>query len=361
MVILLSSIAVHAYYKLEKKENRVHRSFFILVALTILILLLEILSVALNSGYYINYIIAHKLVDTLGFALCPLVPISAALYVYRRTNKYKEIHNNKLFWLSVPFIANVILSLGSYNYNWIFAITADNVYVRGPLFLVSPVTNYFYYTINLLFLYGSRKKLHKEELLTLSLLSIIPAVLSIFQLYYFIYLTIWNSTAIAVIINYIFIVHSQTKLDPLTGLGNRVAYNEYLAGLRGKSDIVLSVVNIDLDNFKRINDLYGHHEGDKALRLFARQLEDVFAGKGISIRLGGDEFIVLIDDNREEVLKQYIKKLIDTIDADNERNGLTYRISFSYGMTIFNDAYNTLDELIHHSDKLMYEKKQQKT
>jgi diguanylate cyclase (GGDEF)-like protein len=359
MVMLLSSIAVHAYFKLDRKEQ-VYKSFLVLILLTVLILILEILSVALNSGYYINFITVHRLVDTLGFTLAPLVPISAVLYIHKRTNKYKKISKNKIFYLSIPFVVNSILSLGSYKLNWIFGITFENVYVRGPLFFVSPITSYFYYIINLLFLYDSRKKLNKEELFILSLLTTIPAVMSIFQLYYFIYLTIWNSMAVAVMINYIFILHSQTKLDPLTGLGNRVAYNEYLASLRRKSNIVLSVVNIDLDNFKSINDIYGHHEGDKVLRLFARLLEDSFEGRGVSIRLGGDEFIVLSNENQKEVLEKYIKTLIDKINAYNERSDVPCRISFSYGMAIFTNAYNSVDELIQHSDRLMYEEKHKK-
>ena len=120
------------------------------------------------------------------------------------------------------------------------------------------------------------------------------------------------------------------------------------------------MVNIDLDDFKNINDVCGHHEGDKVLRLFARQLEDVFEGKGVSIRLGGDEFIVLINENQKEVLEKYIKTLIDKINAYNETSDMPYRINFSYGMTIFNNAYNSIDEFIQHSDKLMYMEKQKK-
>lgn len=356
MVLLLSSIAVHACFKLERKEQ-VNRLFLALIFLTILILVLEILSVSLNSSIYIEYIILHKLVDTLGFTLAPLVSICAALYVYRRTNKYKKINLNKLLWLSVPFVVNSIISLGSYKYNWIFGITNENIYIRGPWFFVSPVTSYFYYFINLLFLYNAREKLSREELLIFSLLTVIPSVLSIFQLYYFVYLTIWNSVAIAVVINYVFIVHSQTTIDSLTGLGNRVAYDEYLAIISRKRNIVLAVVNIDLDDFKSINDAFGHHEGDNVLRVFARNLEEVFGDKGVSIRLGGDEFIVLINENKKEILENCITTLKNRINTYNKSSNMPYRIKFSYGMAIFNNTYNSIHELIQHSDKLMYEEK----
>lgn len=359
MVILLISIATHTYFNFDRKEP-VHRFFFILIVLTVLILILEILSVLLNSGYYINFMTTHKLVDTLGFALTPWIPIVAALYVYKRTNKYKKIKMANLYWLEIPLVVCSFISLGSYHYNWIFSITNENIYVRGPLFFVVPMTVFFYYVVNLLFLYDSRNKLHKQELVILSLLSIIPAAMSIFQLHYFIYLTIWNSTAISIVINYIFFVHGQTKIDPLTGLGNRLAYDECLAILDKKSNIVLSVVNIDLDDFKSINDIYGHHEGDKVLRVFARELRNVFEEKGVPIRVGGDEFVVLISENNKKILENYIKILTGKINAYNEKSDMPYRISFSYGMTIYDDKYNNVHELVQHSDKLMYEEKQYK-
>jgi len=357
MVILLSSIALHAYFKFNIK-TQVHRLFLKLILLTILLLMLEILSVVLNSGYFIYAIVAHKLVDTLGFTLSPLVPMSAARYIYIKTNKGKKINKSTWFWLSIPFVVYSIISLGSYNYEWIFHITKENTYVRGPLFFVAPMINCLYYMINVMLLYDNRKKINREELFILSLLTIIPTMMSVFQLCYFIYLTIWNSVAIAVIINYIYIVHSQIKLDPLTGLGNRVAYNEYLASLCRRSNIVFAVISIDLDDFKSINDICGHHEGDQVLILFARQLEEVFRDKGVTIRMGGDEFIILLHENQREVLEKYISTLIDNLDDYNERSDVSYRIKFSYGLSIFDNEYQSIYELIQHSDKLMYEDKQ---
>lgn len=347
-------------FKLNRKAHD-HRVFLALVLVTILILILEILSVLLNSGNYIDFITVHKLVDTLGFTLAPLAPILALLFAYKKTNKYKKINIKSAFWLSVPLVVNSIASLGSFNFNWLFAITNENVYMRGPLWLISPMTSYFYYLINILFLYNAREKLNREELLIISLLTVIPSLLSVFQLYYFVFLTIWNSVAIAIVINYVFIVHSQAKIDPLTRLGNRIAYGEYLASLERKSNIVLAVINIDLDGFKIINDVLGHHEGDKVLKVFARQLEEVFEGNGVSIRLGGDEFIVLVNENRRETVEKYIETLKNNINTYNEAGSMPYHIKFSYGMAIFNSTYNSIHELVQHSDKLMYEEKNKRS
>ncbi|QJW48958.1 GGDEF domain-containing protein [bacterium BFN5] len=331
--------------------------FLSLIFLTIFILVLEILSVIFNSSEFIRYLTIHKMVDTLGFTLTPLVPICVLLYVYKRTYKFNKITINQFIWLIIPFVVNSILSLGSYNFNWIFSISGENIYQRGPLFLVSPMTSYFYYVINLLVLYKNRAKINREELFILSLLTVIPALLSIFQLYYFVYLTIWNSVAIAVVINYVFLVHSQTQIDSLTGLGNRLAYNELIDILERKSNVVLAVINIDLDEFKSINDTYGHHEGDQVLKVFARQLEAVFEGNGVSIRLGGDEFVVLVYENRKEILDKHLESLNHNIKKYNETSNFPYSIKFSYGMAILDNTYLSVQELVNHSDKLMYEAK----
>jgi diguanylate cyclase (GGDEF)-like protein len=359
MVLLLGSIAVHAYLKFNRKEP-VHQLFFALIVLTIVILLLEMLSVLLNSASCKNLLVLHKLVDTAGFVLAPLAPIVAALYVYKRTNRYIRLKISKIIWLGAPALGNAIVSLGSYQYNWIFSITNENLYLRGPLFFISPVFISFYYCLILWLLYDNRMKINDEERVMLSLLPTIPFLLSVFQLYYFVYLTIWNSLAIAVVMNYIFILHNQTKIDPLTGLGNRLAYDEYIANLSHKSKLVLSVVNIDLDDFKSINNQYGHHEGDKVLRAFAGELKAVFDDVGMPIRVGGDEFIVWIRENNPAIIAQYMATLADRVKTSNENMGRPYRVGFSYGMTVLNAQHNDLQELVQHSDKLMYEEKQKK-
>ena len=358
MVLLLAGIAVHAHLKFNRKEP-VHQLFLALILLTIAVLLLEILSVLLNNAAYKNFLILHKIIDTVGFTLAPFIPMVTALYVYKRTNRYMRFKISKHFWLGMPVLCNTLASLGSYHYNWIFGITSENLYVRGPLFFISPVCIFFYYGLLLWFLYDSREKLNDEELMTLSLLSGIPALLSAFQLYYFVYFTMWNSLAIAVVMNYIFILHNQTKTDPLTGLGNRLAYEECLVNLSRKHR-ALSVVNIDLDDFKSINNQYGHHEGDKVLREFARELKAVFEDIGVPIRVGGDEFIIWIRENNTAVIAEYMQSLADRVNEYNVKMNRPYRISFSYGTTVLNDQYHDLQDLVRHSDRMMYEEKQKK-
>lgn len=359
MVILLLSIAVHAYLH-QDRNDRVRQSFFGLTMLTLLVLVLEILSVMLNSSSYVKFITLHKIVDTAGFTIAPIVSAAAAFYVYQRVKRHALIQPGRKIWLVAPILVNTFFSLGSYQYNWIFHITSENLYVRGPLFFVSPVSVFFYYGLALWFLYRNRRRIISAELFSLTLLAVIPLLLSAFQLYYFVYLTIWNSLAIAVTINYIFILHNQTRIDPLTGLGNRLAFDEYLASMSRKNTLTLAVVNIDLDDFKKINNVYGHHTGDRVLRVFAQELKSVFEGFGEPLRVGGDEFIVWVHTNDRAQIEGYLKRLTDRLRTGKTAQRLQCPLSFSYGITVFNDGYKNLQEFVQHSDRLMYEAKHRK-
>lgn len=360
MLILLCGILLHACSGLNKNEA-VHRAFMAIAGLAIVILVLEILSVVLNSDKYIKFIFISKIVNVLGFVLAPLLPLAASWYVSKWITKGEKIKFDAFTWLlCLPFLVNGILSVGSYYFNWIFSITPENIYLRGPLFFISPLTCYFYYILNWLLLYAKRDQVSRCELVVLSLFSLLPTVFSFFQLYYFIFLTIWNSIGVAVVINYIFLVHRQLMRDALTGLGNRLAYDNYLDRLKGNKNIRLAVVYIDIDGFKRINDSLGHEVGDQTLKFLAGQLEETFREIGIAIRMGGDEFIILMKENRRSVVEEYVAILKERIRAYNDCHDSLFNIQLSCGIAIYDNSFENLNELISYSDRLMYKDKQKK-
>lgn len=356
MVLLLVSIAIHAYVKLDRRVPA-NRLFIGLILLTIGILVLEILSVVLNSP---DFLVAEKVVNAAGFSLTPLLPILAMLYVHKKAMPHRKLSVKKCKWMLLPFMVNAFLAVGSCQFNWLFSVTPEALYARGPLFFISPLTSYFYYLVHFAVLYHSRNKINSEEMMALSSFSFIPAVLSAFQLYYIVYLTIWNSVAIAIVVNYICILHGLAKRDLLTGLGNRVAYDEYLKSFSGKKHIVLAAILIDLDDFKKINDAFGHQAGDQALKTFAAQLDGAFRENGLAIRLGGDEFIVLLKEKQKEVVEQYMQKLQNRIGEYNQSGVVPYAIQFSYGIAIFDESCHCIPDFIWESDRLMYEDKQKK-
>ena len=93
---------------------------------------------------------------------------------------------------------------------------------------------------------------------------------------------------------------------------------------------------------------------------FAREMQAVFEDIGVPIRVGGDEFIVWIRENNTEVIDKYMTTLADRVNEYNKKMNRPYQIGFSYGTKVFNEQYKDLQELVRHSDRMMYEEKQKK-
>ena len=110
----------------------------------------------------------------------------------------------------------------------------------------------------------------------------------------------------------------QALTDTLTGIPNRYAYEERLNQeyTRWKRyNQPLSLMIVDIDNFKHINDKYGHRAGDKALRIIANQLQKMTRETDLIARYGGDEFVLLLPETTSKGAMRIAEKLLDTIES----------------------------------------------
>ena len=145
--------------------------------------------------------------------------------------------------------------------------------------------------------------------------------------------------------------------DSLTGAYNRFGMERFFVEIKRKymmSKAKLQLSFIDIDNLKKINDEFGHEEGDNIIMTAAKILQKN-AGKNHVIRYGGDEFIVMgMAYNEKEVLK-YWDKVCDDIDKYNANSNRRAKLSMSYGYDIFDiDAKIRLEDCISVTDKKMY-------
>jgi len=147
--------------------------------------------------------------------------------------------------------------------------------------------------------------------------------------------------------------------DVLTGLINRVyfqsLFSEELAHAQ-MSGSALAVAYLDLDDFKLINDTYGHDIGDVFLREVGDRLKAVLRESDIIARYGGDEYVILfpsIGDN--EKLELIGRKIFQAFEKSIEYNNIVMQIKASVGFSIYPRDGNTLDTLLRKADKAMYE------
>ena len=148
-------------------------------------------------------------------------------------------------------------------------------------------------------------------------------------------------------------------VDPLTGLGNRRRMQLYIDKLSRKRKGEFSAIVFDIDDFKDINDLYGHIYGDRILVIISKILEKSAGNKKITcIRYGGDEFIVITP--KEEV-DGFIAKFKELLNEFNSKKVFPKKVDISIGVSEFtvNSEIN-MEYIINTADKLMYEKKKLK-
>ena len=150
--------------------------------------------------------------------------------------------------------------------------------------------------------------------------------------------------------------------DSLTGLFNRRGFfhavKPYL-GIASRNDLEVGVIMIDLDNFKRLNDTYGHPAGDKALRSVALLIESGLRESDVSGRYGGEEFIVFAMVKTASALETVCEKIRKTIDRNSKKlSGVHFTVSLGAASGKIDQAEeHCLTVLIENADRSLYQAK----
>jgi two-component system, cell cycle response regulator len=159
-------------------------------------------------------------------------------------------------------------------------------------------------------------------------------------------------------------LRSLSLIDDLTGLYNRRGFmdlgDQHLK-LARRAGRPLSLVYVDLDQFKEVNDAHGHHVGDRGLLKVTEILRTAFRRSDIVARVGGDEFAVLALETSGEDAEMLVQRLRASVDAFNDGGTEPFSLSISVGIARFEDGSRTrLDELLARADVAMHEEKRVK-
>jgi diguanylate cyclase (GGDEF)-like protein len=155
----------------------------------------------------------------------------------------------------------------------------------------------------------------------------------------------------------------QAHLDYLTGLSNRRHFMEQAEVELSRAvryDITLSILMLDIDHFKRVNDTYGHQSGDTVLRILARVCQEVLRNFDIIGRLGGEEFAVILPETDIEQTLEVAERLREVI-ADTEvslPDGGKTHFTVSIGVSTLSDKNSNIDSLLNQADKALYKAKE---
>ena len=151
--------------------------------------------------------------------------------------------------------------------------------------------------------------------------------------------------------------HRQVLSDPLTGIRNRIAYEEAIINELERFkryNRSACLLMLDLDKFKHINDTYGHNIGDKVLQFVVRILSKNIRSVDFLARYGGEEFVVILPELDLSEAKKVAQKICKTIEASKlEVDGHTIKITISGGVARFRDG-DTAESLFERADTALY-------
>ncbi len=170
------------------------------------------------------------------------------------------------------------------------------------------------------------------------------------------------SLAAFLFFNYMTRSRTLISQDPLSGVNNRVSLSKFINNVfLSKDHGGAYIIYIDIDNFKNLNDTYGHIEGDEAISLVGKTLKSV-AGESSSFvaRVGGDEFVLIAQNKTEEDVKQIIQKVSFELEERLIFSDKKYDVTVSCGYVYAEPNSRNIKELFSKADKQMYAAKKLK-
>jgi diguanylate cyclase (GGDEF)-like protein len=262
--------------------------------------------------------------------------------------------------LMALYIAAVLVNLPL---RYFFYISEDNYYTPAKLYLLRLGISYFPLVLSFFGVFAAAGQFKHSQIASIVFFGILTGTGAGLDITLKNSCLIWPCFAASLLYFYFFIVQSDSKLDSLTGLGNRFSFNEFIERFsRAGTKESYSIVMIDMDHFKAINDTLGHLEGDNALRDMALIIKSCIRGTDFAARYGGDEFVLVVKS--EYNIEKLMERIQQAVDNQNEKGKRPYTLQMSYGWDVFTagsaSSPASIESFLDHVDKLMYKNKKAK-
>lgn len=362
-------ILILLYFNIKNSSRSIlfdQKLFLTLLLLTSSLLVADIVRAYVNGKVGTLMISLNIIACTLNYLSAPITSFIWTVYADYKIYEDKTRMKKNFYILALPLVFNTFLIIANLTrgklHGIIFSIDENNIYSRGPYFKIVMAITYGYLIYTLIKLIKNKDDIYEKNYASLIGFIIPPFLGGIIQtVFYGVRLT-WISLTLSIFIIYINIQNNKLYMDILTGLFNRRKLNLYL------DDIITNNVNhliggimIDLDDFKDINDTFGHIEGDRALVHVADILKENFRKEDFIARYAGDEFLIVLKVDRIEEIQDAVERLKIKLQEFNDRNIIPYKLSFSVGYDVFHSDVNITSEyFVNRVDSLMYQQKESK-
>lgn len=306
------------------------------------------------------YGILNRAGNLMLFSFIPVIPSLWILFVDSYLNQSYIINKKLIGFVAALNILNIGAVVISQYFGWIYTIDSNNIYHRGKYFYLSTVLIIVLIIMALVNILTKFNRVEKKQFWIFQLFLIPPFVGILLQNFVYGYTFVMSGVTLSILMLSLYIQNQYMNIDYLTGVYNRRMLESLLVtkvdtSVRNKT---FGAIMIDLNNFKYINDTYGHKIGDEALQITARLLKGCIRGKDFIARYGGDEFCIILDVSDNKSLENVVSRIVQAIQKHNATSDSPYELGLSMGYSMYDIHSNmSAEEFQIKIDRLMYKNK----
>lgn len=359
LLVLLATAINHKQNNDLQKAN----SFSIVIIIECAILAItDFLSICIHNKVITTTIEVHYLVNSLYMITSGILSVGWLFFTKLRFQGELYKSKLKMFIISIPFFVLLYFSLSAYVDHLLFYIDDDNNYVRGILIWIQFISSFFYlvhaFCIQLRYVLSCDDLYEKRSNIIIMILSLIPLIGIVLQLVFPKFPIVIPSICFIIFTMSQLFISFQINFDDLTGLYvRRIAFIK-ISKLLTKHNLEEKnyyLIVSDINNFKNINDLHGHIQGDLALQIISKALQRIsYKYNGFCCRYGGDEFVTFVSLPKDLSIDLFINEMNNQISSANQT---TLPLHLSNGYVHCGANSRNINSLFEEADKMLYVEK----